>query len=445
MNHKNTLPYGKPTPGAGGGTNSRTLSIRGSGGKGDILKSDWKMKARARALCLLCMLILLSACEPPEPSPELNIDLGMILPEEWKAVSTWESINIDADAEEEYLLFYRYDASTTADGEGIDGPVGAVIYDSQTPIGMPEESDDSSRPPAPWLQPYALLPNYWQGAGFGFVAPPRQTGRPEWIVVRREDPRETENRYFEVLAEQMPASVSGKAVGEAPSELPDHDELIVYGGNSPIGGPTYISIFWWSTISEGYGSTQISAPGGLQVEEWDGAANGSPMRTVRARYPQYDRSLLCKESRFERRLDPNFTSPGAFRAAIYYEEGPRKLIFCYGIPQSPFYPEAVVLAYLLRPDRNAQLLIEEARQTVPRALEGFVWVDALQYMATIPTFAGQADTSQRITTQVWASLIYRAGSGLESKLFAFTLEHVPSDLSNRTTDEWRIVGVEQQG
>ena len=445
MNHKNTLPYGKPSSGAGGGTNSRTLFIRGSDGKGDGLKSDWKMKARAGALCLLCMLILLSACEPPEPSPELNIDLGMILPEEWKAVSTWESINIDADAEEEYLLFYRYDASTTADGEGIDGPVGAVIYDSQTPIGMPEESDDSSRPPAPWLQPYALLPNYWQGAGFGFVAPPRQTGRPEWIVVRREDPRETENRYFEVLAEQMPASVSGQAVGEAPSELPDHDELIVYGGKSPIGGPTYISIFWWSTISEGYGSTQISAPGGLQVEEWDGAANGSPMRTVRARYPQYDRSLLCKESRFERRLDPNFTSPGAFRAAIYYEEGPRKLIFCYGIPQSPFYPEAVVLAYLLRPDRNAQLLIEEARQTVPRALEGFVWVDALQYMATIPTFAGQADTSQRITTQVWASLIYQAGSGLESKLFAFTLEHVPSDLSNRTTDEWRIVGVEQQG
>jgi len=445
MNHKNTLPYGKPTPGAGGGTNSRTLFIRGSDGNGDDLKSDWKQKARAGALCLLCMLLLLSGCEPPEPSPELNIDLGMILPEEWKAVSTWESINIDADAEEEYLLFYRYDASTTADGEGIDGPVGAVIYDSQTPIGMPEESDDSSRPPAPWLQPYALLPNYWQGAGFGFVAPPRQTGRPEWIVVRREDPRETENRYFEVLAEQMPASVSGKAVGEAPSELPDHDELIVYGGNSPIGGPTYISIFWWSTISEGYGSTQISAPGGLQVEEWDGAANGSPMRTVRARYPQYDRSLLCKESRFERRLDPNFTSPGAFRAAIYYEEGPRKLIFCYGIPQSPFYPEAVVLAYLLRPDRNAQLLIEEARQTVPQALEGFVWVDALQYMATIPTFAGQADTSQRITTQVWASLIYQAGSGLESKLFAFTLEHVPSDLSNRTTDEWRIVGVEQQG
>ena len=445
MNLKNRRLYGKPPPGGGGGSDSIALLIRESRGTGGGLNSNWTMKVRAGVFCLLCILILLSACEPPEPSPELNIDLGMILPEEWKAVSTWESINIDADAEEEYLLFYRYDASTTADGEGIGGPVGAVIYDSQTPIGMPEESEDSSRPPAPRLQPYALLPNYWQGSGFGFVAPPRQTGRPEWIVVRREDPRETENRYFEVLAEQMPASVSGQAVGEAPGDLPVHDELIVYGGNSPIGGPTYISIFWWSTLSEGYGSTQISAPGGLYVEEWDGAANGSPMRTVRARYPQYDRSLLCKESRLQRQLDANLTSPGAYRAAIHYEEGPRKLVFCYGIPQSPFYPEAVVLAYLLQPDRNAQLVIGEARQTVPRALEGFAWVDALQYMATIPTFAGQAATSQRITTEVWASLIYQAGSGLESKLFAFTLEHVPSDLSNRTTDQWRIVDVELQG
>ena len=444
MNHKNSQSSSKLISGGGGIPDPHSQSLRGTRINGDGLYRRWKLKARAGALCMLCMLILLSACEPPEPSPELNIDLGMILPEEWKAVSTWESINIDADAEEEYLLFYRYDASTTGDGEEISGPVGAVIYDSQTPIGMPEESEDSSRPPAPRLQPYALLPNYWQGSGFGFVAPPRQTGRPKWFVVRREDPRETENRYFEVLAEQRPASVSGQAVGEAPGDLPAHDELIVYGGNSPIGGPTYISIFWWSTISEGYGSTQISAPGGLHVEEWDGAADSSPMRTVRARYPQYDRSLLCKESRFERLVDPNFASTGAYRAAIYYEEGPRKLIFCYGIPQSPFYPEAVVLAYLLRPDRNAQLLIEEVRQTVPRALEGFAWVDALQYMATIPTFAGQADTSQRITTEVWASLIYESGGGLESKLFAFTLEHVPSDLSNRTTDEWRIVGVEQQ-
>jgi hypothetical protein len=402
------------------------------------------MKAQAGAFCLLLSAILLGACRPVEPSTELNIDLGMILPEEWKAVSTWESINIDADSEQEYLLFYRYDASTTVDGEGISGPIGAVIYDSQTPIGMPDESNENTRPPAPWLQPYALLPNYWQGSGYGFVAPPRQTGRPDWIVVTREGEDETDNRYFEVLAQQMPASSSGQEAGESPSDLPPHDELIVYGGNSPIGGPTYISVFWWSTLSEGYGSTQISAPGGLHIEEWDGAADRSPIRTVRARYPQYDRSLLCKESRFYRRLVPDSTSPGAYRAAIYYEEGARKLIFCYGVPQSPFYPEAVVLAYLLQPDSNEQLLIGEARQTVPRTLGEFAWVDALQYWATIPTFAGQAVTSQSITTTVSASLIYQTGSEPEGRLYAFTLEHVPSDLSNRTTDEWRIISVERQ-
>ena len=443
MTPNNTQPSSKPLSG-GGRNRGRRLLFRVFREKDDGQIRDWKMKARAGAFCLLWMAVLLSACRPPEPSTELNIDLGMILPEEWKAVSTWESINIDADGEQEYLLFYRYDASTNADGEDINGPIGAVIYDSQTPIGMQDETNENTRPPAPWLQPYALLPNYWQGSGYGFVAPPRHPGRPDWIVVTREGEDETDNRYFEVLAQQMPASAGGQAAGETSGDLPPHDELIVYGGSSPIGGPTYISIFWWSTLSEGYGSTQITAPGGLHVERWDGAENRSPMRTVRARYPEYDRSVLCKESRFQRRLNPNFTSEGAYRAAIYYEEGPRKLIFCYGIPQSPFYPEAVVLAYLLQPDRNEQLLIEEARQTIPRMLGEFAWVDALQYKGTIPTFAGQAATSQTITTTIWASLIYQAGGELESRLYAFTLEHVPSDLSNRTTDEWRIIDVERQ-
>ena len=260
-------------------------------------------------------------------------------------------------------------------------------------------------------------------------------------MVRREERNETDNRYFEILAQQAQASSDG----QTPGDLPPHDELIVYGGASPIGGPTYISIFWWSTISEGYGSTQISAPGGLHIEEWDGAVDRSPIRTVRARYPQYDRSLLCKESRFIRRLDPNFASDGAYRAAIYYEEGARQLIFCYGIPQTPFYPEAVVLAYLLQPDRNASLLVEDARQSIPGTLGEYALVDSLQYMATIGTFAGEATTSGPITTTVWATLIYQYGGERESRLYAFTLEHIPSNLSSRTTDQWRITGVQRQG
>lgn len=396
-----------------------------------------------RAICLLCLVMLVNACNR-QPDPELNIDLRMILPEEWEAVSSWELINIDADPEQEYLLFYHYDASTSADGEEISGPIGAVIYDPQTSTAVPEDAGENTSPPAPRLQPYALLPSYWRGAGYGFVAPPRQVGRPEWLVVQRVQASEIENSYFDVLAQQT--QTSGEQISVVPpSDLPPNDELIVYSGSSPIGGPTHISIFWWSTLGEGYGSTQISAPGGLYVEEWDGAANRSPIRTVRARYPQYDRSLLCKESRFQRRLDPNLTSQGAYRAAVYYEEGPRQLVFCYGVPQTPFYPEAVVMAYLLQPDRNASLLVEEVRQSTARTLGTFMGVDALQYLASIDTFASRADTPRPIVTTVWVTLLYEVNGGVESRLYAFTLEHLPSDLRSRTTDQWRVVGVQRQG
>lgn len=395
---------------------------------------------------LLLALALLGGCSRGG-TQQLNIDLRVILPEEWQAVSNWEPINIDADPEQEYLLFYRYDASITADNNPIDGPIGAVIYDPQTPTNVPEDAGENTSPPAPWLHPYALLPSYWQGDGYGFIAPPRQQERPEWVPVRRTEPKELENEYFEVLTRQSQAAADAQEDSQAPAALPDilpeQDELIVYGGSSDIGGPTHISIFWWSTPREGYGSTQISAPGGLRVEDWDGPDGRSPIRTVRARYPQYDRSLLCKESRYERQLDPDFTSTGAFRPAVYYVEGPRQLIFCYGIPTTPFYPEAVVLAYLLQPGRSGELVVEEAGQSIRRTLGTYAWVDALQYMATVDAFASRA-TTRTISTTVWATLVYENDGELETRLYAFTLEHVPANLSKRTTDQWRIVSVSRQ-
>ena len=118
---KNTLPGSKQLSRGFGILGPRAPVFGVISEKGDGQIRHWMMKAQAGAFCLLLSAILLGACRPVEPSTELNIDLGMILPEEWKAVSTWESINIDADSEQEYLLFYRYDASTTADGEGIGG------------------------------------------------------------------------------------------------------------------------------------------------------------------------------------------------------------------------------------------------------------------------------------------------------------------------------------
>lgn len=392
----------------------------------------------------LCIPMLLAGCSRGG-QPELNIDLSAILPTEWKAVGNWTPINIDADSEQEYLLFYTYDASTTADGETIPGPIGGVIYDSQTPASVPANEADS-RPPAPWLQPYALLPSYWRGAGYGFVAPPK-ADPPTPIEVKRVLPEEVANDYFQVLASQQ---IPGAAATATPTTQPANDELIVYGGNSVIGGVTHISVFWWSSPREGYGSTQIAASGGLKVIKWDGGAQRSPIREVRARYAEEDRSQLCKESTFTRYLDPDYTSAGAFRPAVYYVEGPRALIFCYGIPDIPFYPEAVVLAWLLDPAGHREMVVAEQRETVARTLETFLRVSALQYHQTVDAIGPiQIAGSAPLQTKVWASLVYpietSAGRGEETRLYEFTLEHLPTDNSRRTTDQWRVVRVERKG
>ncbi|MBI3958303.1 MAG: hypothetical protein HY328_05790 [Chloroflexi bacterium] len=390
---------------------------------------------RGFLVCLAFPLLLAGCSQGEDP---LNIDLRAILPTEWVAVGQWTPINIDADGEPEYLLFYTYDASTTADGEAIAGPIGGVIYDSQTPSSVPASEADA-RPPAPWLQPYTLLPSYWRGAGYGFVAPPKATP-PHAFEVKRVLPDEVKNSYFTVLAAQQ---IPGAAATATPAVLPANDELVVYGGESAIGGVTHISIFWWSNTREGYGGTQIAASGGLKVEKWDGGESRSPIRQVRARYPENDRSQLCKESLWTRYLDPDYTSPGAFRPAVYYREGPRKLIFCYGIPETPFYPEAVVLAWLLDPSGYRELVAEEARETVARTLAVYLRVFALQYHQTVDAI-GPIQTTQGgapLQTTVRAWIVYPSETGEETRLYEFTLEHLPTNNSRRTTDQWRIVGV----
>ncbi len=389
-----------------------------------------------RLLCSLIFPLLLAGCSRGEDP--LNIDLSVILPSEWKAVGNWTPVNIDADGEEEYLLFYTYDASTTADGDSVAGPIGGVIYDSQTPASVPANAADA-RPPSPWLQPYTLLPSYWRGAGYGFVAPP-QADPPTFFAVKRVLAEEVENRYFEALAAQQSA---GAMITATSAALPANDELVVYGGKSAIGGVTHISVFWWSNPREGYGSAQISASGGLKVEKWDGGGDRSPIRQVRARYPENDRSQLCKESLWTRYLDPDYTSDGAFRPAIYYVEGPRALIFCYGSPEIPFYPEAVVLAWLLDPNGHRELMAADARETVARTLADYLRVFALQYHQSVDAI-GPFQTTQDgapLQTTVRAWIVYANQNGEETRLYEFRLEHLPTNNSQRTTDQWRIVGV----
>ena len=393
---------------------------------------------RGFVICLILPL-LVAGCSRAGRDP-LNIDIGDILPTEWIAVGNFNPVNIDADGEDEYLLFYTYNASQTADGVDISGPTGAVIYDSQAPSSVPASEADVGSPSSS-LQSYALLPSYWRGAGYGFVAPPKATP-PTHFMVKRVLPDEVKNNYFQALATQQ---IAGAAATPTPSALPANDELVVYGGESAVGGITHISIFWWSNTLEGYGSTQIAASGGLLVTKWDGGEKRSPVRQVRARYPEEDRSQLCKESTFTRYLDPDYTSANAFRPAVYYLEGPRKLIFCYGIPETPFYPEAVVLAYLLDPTGHREMVEVKQREAVAGTLADFLRVSALQYHQTVDAIgpiriAGRAP----LQTKVWASLVYPGQTGEETRLYEFTLEHQPTNNSQRTTDQWQVVRVERK-
>lgn len=398
---------------------------------------------------LLGLALLLGACSRPT-EPDLPINLGLILPKEWQPLGDrWQDVNIDADPEQEHILFYHYNASNNGD-VSTPGPIGGVIYDPQAPGSAPDATTEGTSPPAPWLKPYPLMPSYWWGAGYGFIAPPPQTEAPEFLPVKRVRQEEVENRYFEALAAQKGVSVDEVR----PAQLPETDELIVFGGQSPMGGPTHISIFWWSNAREGYGSTQVSAPGGLTRLEWDGDERRSPIRRMRARYPQNDRSLLCRESTFERFLDPDFTGADAYRPAVYYVEGPQSLRFCYGIPKQPFYPEGVVLAYLLDQTGHRHLVDADAHSRIASLLGEYSRVDSLQYFSTVDVLASSAAAralANPVKTQVWATLLYvsedpETGARREqSRLYQFTLQHFPATTSERTTDQWLIIDAERQG
>ena len=109
--------------------------------------------------------------------------------------------------------------------------------------------------------------------------------------------------------------------------------------------------------------------------------------------------------------------------------------------------EAVVLADLIDPRGHRELAAQEQRETVARTLAAYLRVSALQYHQTVDAI-GPIQTTQDgapLQTQVWASLVYPNQTGEETRLYEFSLEHLPTSNSRRTTDQWRIVRVERKG
>lgn len=393
------------------------------------------LRATFTLLALFVLGSVLGGCGGGEEN--LNIDLRPILPDSWSPIGDWESVNIDDDAPPEYLLFYHYDASQDIYDASRDilGPIGAVIYDAQS-----SESADLS---AGNLRPYTLLPSYRKGAGQGFVAPPEQTERVQTLSVTRTEPDEIDPRR---LFDGVEAAQGGQPPADNADNRPD--ELILLGARMPIGGYNYISLFWWKGVERGYGSAQISAPGGVSAAKWAGPANQSPIVEVRAMYPQHDRSLLCKESLFIRRIDKDNTNPSDYRTSVWYQETPSRLVFCYGAPATPFYPEGTVLAYLLQyldnPNAESDLITAGAKPNVDIQIEGFEKVDALKYFASagVRSPAEAVENTQDATT-VWATLFFEEAP--HQRLYQFSLQRISSDSrSPAAPARWQIVRVDRE-
>ena len=254
----------------------------------------------------------------------LNINLEEIKPPEWKAYDNGlELINIDHDAEPEWLFLYK-------DGYGTY-QIGGVIYDAQK-----RPRDDFSIPIASqvptYLVPYKLLPDYPASKNQGYLG--------DSAVDRK-------TAGSQVVLTPLPTSAPD-ATPQAPAKAMAGDRLLVRGKFNNL--VDRVSIFWWVGPEYGYSGALAYTPGWFSLDDknpndwgqWDNDPAG--ITTLWAWEPQVDRSNICRVARWQ--LDPGDNPPKTWHFQALYEES--FLRFCTnGVPSEPAFPEGQVLAYLL--------------------------------------------------------------------------------------------------
>ena len=365
----------------------------------------------------LFLLLLASGCfrlsgAADMPQPEL-IDY---LPADWLIADKSQRISIDGDDEEEFLILYTYDGA----------PVGSVIYDFQDstsfvtpdvePIPIPNQ-------PSVLYVPYRLLPSYLPGTGQGFIASPGTLANLEIYQVNRT----TEPELRE----------DGTAIP---------DELIVYDGVRRI---TFV---WWRDFYHGYGLTHVDVPGrlfGFTYREGEGADTSPPL-AFQGHVPLNDRSLFCYQIRFVRTDGSLFPVPDIpDDKAIHYQHIPEGLRFCNGTPTFPFFPEGVVLAFLLNPTASSSVFDEalpqaERERIVQLFLQllsdgtGNLRVDEVIGQKMTEFADSQNGRRDLLDLHACAKVIGTMGA----EAFYFTLRHAPQNLTQRTTDRLYITRVD---
>lgn len=402
--------------------------------------------AWGRGLVWLLILLaagLLAACRQEQDTLELDYDT--MLPEGWEAIGSWQEVNIDGDEAPEYLLLFTYEA----------GQAGAMIYDAQIAAPVVGVVDVSATPtvalmPVPlqpfgYYKPYRLFPSTWSftfgnppQVGHGFVAAPADAQN---IVVTQID-----------YGNRPPPTATPDVMGATPAPVTSAmtntaaptGELLLAGGNR------LLTFVWWKNPLEGYGVTQVTAPGGWQGIDWEAwQKNPSVIESFSGLAPLDDyraRSLLCRVTAYARAGAP---------PAIEYSPRDMGILFCPAtIPASPYYPEGVVAAYLLwggagthavDVGTQAALLAPgvNSAQVEAEVAGGRLAQEKLNDLVTYPTVLvtaqGLLSEGPAPTTTVCVELAELADASLRRWLL-FTLQYQPPNLQTNQADRWAILG-----
>lgn len=339
------------------------------------------------AIFLLLATLLLGACNR-QPSDGLNPDiLSNSLPADWKPwtdddkLNGFQPVNIDGDADAEWLYFFRYDS---AQGQA-NGPIGGIIYDAQP--------DAEILQPAAFYVPYRLLPDWREGKGQGFLGETSVSWSQAWI-----DPTD----------QSKPAN-----------------ELVVV-GYSAGNVATRLSLFRWLDRDRGYGVAHFLGNYAVQTLPAD-RQPGVLIDQVVTLNGLNDRSRLCQRVVYTRQGDAT-ASFSASKPAIVFCQG--------GVPEQPTYPEAVVLAWLLG-GQSEQLVLAGQNDALKAVLNGEVQrVVSIDY----PGFADAPPTGSDAVSVMAVQTVVETGSG--SMNIQWNLQERRPTGDDKTS-RWRIVSAQR--
>ncbi len=395
---------------------------------------DPHFPARRRWI-VVCACVLLGALVAGCTLPGVGVPRGeapnvlQLLPPEWTPLpgrQAWATINIDGDDLAEYMLFFTYD-----NGAGRDerGPVGAMIFDYRDSSEEGEAGKRLSGSPVGSYWSYSVLPNYFTAYGdTGMIAPSAAAYDIEVLpITPAGEPAEV----------RIPGTAS---------------ELVIYGGN------TSITAVWWRGQAEGYGVVNLFAPAGFRRTVFIGGDDRAAITGTTGLTPLWDRSELCHAVRYRREVaepqsaqgptsplvgGPAATEPLTATVAptatatvtegsvgdIVYARSSEGIVFCNTAtpPARPYYPEGVVLAYLLLPTERRDALISGRLSAA--AQEEFGALPAGESWQVMALFAPErVDIGDRqfvLDITVCAEL--RRSSDEPERPYLFTLRYFPRD------------------